>query len=55
MSKKFPLDEKSEGIHHNWTRPKRSKSQVNGETKETQSNQILRTSAKIHRLGSGNQ
>ncbi|WP_075618649.1 YpzG family protein [Paenisporosarcina indica] len=53
MSKKFPLDAKSEELHHNWTRPKRFKSQVNGNTQESQSTQILRTSAKIHRLGSG--
>ena len=53
MSKKTPLDAKSEELHHNWTRPKRFKSQVNGNTQVSQSTQILRTSAKIHRLGSG--
>ncbi|MBU0903763.1 MAG: YpzG family protein [Firmicutes bacterium] len=50
MSKKTPLDDKSAQIHHNWTRPKRAKSQVNGNTEETQTTQILKTSAKIHRL-----
>ena len=50
MSKKQPLDEKSAQIHNNWTRPKRQKSQVNGNTEETQTTQILKTSAKIHRL-----
>lgn len=50
MSKKQPLDDKSAQIHHNWTRPKRAKSQVNGNTEETQTTQILKTSAKIHRL-----
>ena len=51
MSKKQPLDDKSAAIHHNWTRPKRTKSQVNGQTEESQSTQILKTSAKIYRNG----
>jgi hypothetical protein len=51
MSKKQPLDAKSAEIHHNWTRPKRTKSQVNGQTEESQSTQILKTSAKIYRNG----
>jgi hypothetical protein len=51
MSKKQPLDAKSAEIHHNWIRPKRTKSQVNGQTEESQSTQILKTSAKIYRNG----
>lgn len=50
MSKKHPLDEKSAQFHHNWTRPKRTNSQVNGNTEESQSTQILKTSAKMYRL-----
>ncbi|MFX3673087.1 MAG: YpzG family protein [Paenisporosarcina sp.] len=51
MSKKQPLDEKSAELHHNWTRPKRFKSQVNGHTEVSQSTRILKTSAKIYRNG----
>jgi len=51
MSKKQPLDSKSAELHHNWTRPKKAKSQVNGNTEESQSTQILKTSAKIYRNG----
>ncbi|PUB16719.1 YpzG family protein [Paenisporosarcina sp. OV554] len=50
MSKKQPLDAKSAEIHHNWTRPKKSKTQVNGQTEESQSTQLLKTSAKVHSL-----
>jgi len=49
MSKKKPLDEKSSELKHNWTRPKRVNTQVNGHTEESQATQILKTSAKIHR------
>jgi len=55
MSKKFPLDVKSEELHHNWTRPKRFNTQVNGHTEVSKPTRILRTSAKIHKLGSGNE
>ncbi|MGB2993985.1 MAG: YpzG family protein [Paenisporosarcina sp.] len=50
MSKKQPMDVKSSGIHHNWTRPKRTNTQVNGQTEESQSTQLLKTSAKVHSL-----
>lgn len=51
MSKKYSLDDKSEELHHNWTRPKRVNTQVNGHTEESKSTKILRTSAKIYRNG----
>ncbi|MFK2824720.1 YpzG family protein [Bacillus sp. B190/17] len=35
MTKKAYLDPKSQKIHHNWTRPKRTNSQVNGHTEMT--------------------
>ncbi|WP_394191381.1 YpzG family protein [Paenisporosarcina quisquiliarum] len=50
MSKKQPFDSKSAQFHHNWTRPKRTNTQLNGNTEESQSTQILKTAAKIHRL-----
>lgn len=50
MGKKDELDPKSQKIHHNWTRIKRQKSQVNGETEITLHNQILRTVAKSKQL-----
>jgi len=53
MTKKQPLDSRSGEFHHNWTRPKRFNTQVNGHTEVSKSTQILRTSAKIHKLGSG--
>ncbi|AZV62349.1 YpzG family protein [Peribacillus castrilensis] len=49
MSYKDQLDPHSQKFHHNWTRPKRSKSQVNGHTQESQTNIILRSNAKAHR------
>lgn len=49
MSYKDRLDQHSELFHHNWTRPKRSKSQVNGHTEMSQTNIILRSNAKAHR------
>jgi hypothetical protein len=49
MSYRDYLDEHSELFHQNWTRPKRAKSQVNGETKVSQNNIILRSNAKAHR------
>jgi hypothetical protein len=48
MSYRDQLDQHSELFHHNWTRPKRQKSQVNGETKISQNNIILRSNAKAH-------
>ncbi|WAA09323.1 YpzG family protein [Fervidibacillus albus] len=32
-----------------WTRPKKGKSQINGQTELTQSDRILRSNAKAHR------
>ena len=49
MSYRDYLDEHSELFHHNWTRPKHANSQVNGETKRSQTNIILRSNAKAHR------
>lgn len=43
------VDRTRELFHHNWTRPKRSKSQVNGHTEMSQNNIILRSNAKAHR------
>ena len=50
MSKKETLDPKSQKIHHNWTRIKHAKSQVNGETAVTPHNQMLRIAAKSKQL-----
>ncbi|MEC2055744.1 YpzG family protein [Peribacillus psychrosaccharolyticus] len=49
MSYREQLDPHSQQFHHNWTRPKRSKSQVNGHTQESQQTMILRSNAKAHR------
>lgn len=49
MSYKDQLDAHSKQFHHNWTRPKRSKSQVNGHTEMTQNTFILRSNAKANR------
>ncbi|MCE4047253.1 MULTISPECIES: YpzG family protein [Bacillaceae] len=49
MSYKDNLDPHSELFHHNWTRPKRSKSQVNGHTEMSRNNLILRRNAKANR------
>jgi hypothetical protein len=49
MSYKDHLDPHSGLFHHNWTRPKRSKSQVNGHTQLTQNTIILKSNAKAHR------
>ncbi|WP_100407967.1 YpzG family protein [Bacillus solitudinis] len=49
MSFKDQLDPHSQQFHHNWTRPKRSKSQVNGHTEMSQKTIILRSNAKAHR------
>ncbi|PLT30582.1 YpzG family protein [Peribacillus deserti] len=49
MSYRDHLDSHSKLFHHNWTRPKRSKSQVNGHTAMSQTNIILRSNAKAHR------
>lgn len=50
MSKKGPLDPKSQKIHQNWTKTKHSKSQVNGETEITLHNQLLRSEAKARQF-----
>ncbi|MED3690302.1 YpzG family protein [Peribacillus butanolivorans] len=49
MSYKDQLDPHSQKFHHNWTRPKRSKSQVNGHTVESQTNIKLKSNAKAHK------
>jgi hypothetical protein len=49
MSYQDHLDPHSQLFHHNWTRPKRSKSQVNGNTQPSKNNIILRLNAKAHR------
>ncbi|WP_455660997.1 YpzG family protein [Pradoshia sp.] len=49
MSYRNELDPHSSLFHHNWTRRKRSKSQVNGHTMMSQTNIILRSNAKAHR------
>lgn len=43
------VDRTRQLFHHNWTRPKRMKSQVNGHTEMSQNNIILRSNAKAHR------
>lgn len=48
MSYKDHLDPHSSKFHHNWTRPKRAKSQVNGHTEVSQNNIILKSNAKAH-------
>ncbi|WP_338750787.1 YpzG family protein [Bacillus sp. FJAT-52991] len=50
MSHKDELDTHSELFHHNWTRPKRAKSQVNGHTEESQKTIILKRMVKAHRF-----
>ncbi|PKG24088.1 YpzG family protein [Niallia nealsonii] len=49
MSYKDQLDSHSSLFHHNWTRPKRAKSQVNGHTEMSRNNLILKRDAKAHR------
>jgi hypothetical protein len=49
MSYRGQLDPHSQQFHHNWTRPKRSKSQVNGHTEMSQTNIILQSNRKAHR------
>ncbi|MFC4320523.1 YpzG family protein [Litchfieldia salsa] len=49
MSYRNHLDEHSKLFHHNWTRPKRASSQVNGHTKRSQSIIITLSNAKAHR------
>ncbi|WML56368.1 MULTISPECIES: YpzG family protein [Bacillaceae] len=49
MSYRDHLDPHSELFHHTFTRPKRQKSQVNGQTQVTQNTIILRSNAKAHR------
>ncbi|MDQ0230666.1 YpzG family protein [Metabacillus malikii] len=48
MSYKDHLDPLSQKFHHNWTRPKRASSQVNGHTMMSQTNIITRSNAKAH-------
>ncbi|WP_409301017.1 YpzG family protein [Peribacillus sp. SCS-155] len=48
MSYREHLDRQSSLFHHNWTRAKRAKSQVNGHTQMSKTNIILRSNAKAH-------
>ncbi|WP_071435483.1 YpzG family protein [Bacillus kwashiorkori] len=48
MRFKNEMDPTAALFAHNWTRPKRQKSQVNGHTKMSQNNIILRSNAKAH-------
>lgn len=50
MSRFEQLDPKSQKIHRNWSRIKRSKSQVNGETEITLHNRLLRSEAKARQF-----
>ncbi|MEY9973112.1 hypothetical protein ABH966_003496 [Lysinibacillus sp. RC46] len=50
MSRFEQLDPKSQKIHRNWSRIKRLKSQVNGETEITLHNRILRSEAKARQF-----
>lgn len=50
MSRFEQLDPKSQKIHRNWLRIKRSKSQVNGETEITLHNRLLRSEAKARQF-----
>ncbi|MGP7816024.1 YpzG family protein [Niallia sp. 01092] len=49
MSYKEQLDSHSSLFHHNWTRPKRASSQVNGHTEMSKPNFILRRNARAYR------
>ncbi|MEH7113195.1 MULTISPECIES: YpzG family protein [Bacillaceae] len=49
MSYQDNLDPQSQKFHHNWTRPKRVTTQVNGQTQRSQHNIILRSNAKAHK------
>jgi hypothetical protein len=49
MSYRDHLDPHSQLFHHNWTRQKHNKSQVNGETQLTQNTIRLKSNAKAHR------
>ncbi|WP_084360972.1 YpzG family protein [Neobacillus fumarioli] len=51
MSYRDYLDSQSERFLYTWTRPKRQKSQVKGQTKLSHSGIILRSNAKAHRWG----
>ncbi|MDN4495283.1 YpzG family protein [Ureibacillus aquaedulcis] len=50
MGKKGILDPNSSKNHRNWEKPKFHKSQMNGETKVSLQNQVLRTAAKANRF-----
>lgn len=50
VSSRTQLDPRSQQFHHNWTRPKRAKSQVNGHTEMSQSTIKLKSMAKAHRF-----
>ncbi|WP_129728536.1 MULTISPECIES: YpzG family protein [Bacillaceae] len=49
MSYRGRVDQRSELFMSTWTRPKRQKSQINGQTEPSQTNIILRSNAKAHR------
>ncbi|TFE02325.1 YpzG family protein [Jeotgalibacillus salarius] len=46
MSYKDRLDQHSQLFHHNWTRPKRTHSQVNGQTEMSLNTYILKRDVK---------
>jgi hypothetical protein len=48
MSYRDQLDSQSELFHYTFTRPKHTKSQVNGQTRVSQNQIILRSNAKAH-------
>ncbi|WP_088040724.1 YpzG family protein [Bacillus sp. EAC] len=50
MNSKNHLDPHSQKFVTNWTRAKRSSSQVNGNTMMSQPNLILKTNTKAHSL-----
>ncbi|WP_082692864.1 YpzG family protein [Bacillus sp. FJAT-29814] len=49
MSYRDGIDPQSGKFLHTWTRPKHLKSQLNGQTRGTQTYIILRSNSKAHR------
>ncbi|MDR4946892.1 YpzG family protein [Neobacillus cucumis] len=49
MSYRDTLDSQSELFHYTFTRPKHTKALVNGQTRVSQNQIILRSNAKAHR------
>ncbi|MGJ7921287.1 YpzG family protein [Neobacillus sp. LXY-4] len=48
MSYREQLDQHSKLFHHTFTRPRHTKYLINGQTKRSQTNIILRSNAKAH-------